>query len=134
MKSRDSSAQTAARLLPSEPLGQGLREARMRSNAILFATVCALLPWSARGQVTTSSIYGSVTDSTGGVVAGATVTLTNAGTGANAAKVTDSDGSFVFDFVRVGTYRLKISAPGFEALETNDIDLQAGTSLRRTFT
>src|SRR5262245_29700231 len=106
----------------------------MRSNAIVFSMLCGLLGWSARGQVTTSSIYGTVTDSTAGVVAGATVTLTNAGTGAEAAKVTDPDGSFVFDFVRVGTYRLKISAPGFKALEASDIDLQAGTSLRRTFT
>jgi hypothetical protein len=67
-------------------------------------------------------------------VAGATVTLINVGTGAASPKITDSDGSFVFDFVRVGTYRLKIAAPGFKALETSDIDLQAGTSLRRTFT
>src|SRR5690349_3008299 len=98
----------------------------MRSNAMLISMLFALFVSSARGQVTTSSIYGTVTDSTGGVVAGATVTLTNAGTGASAAKATDADGSFVFDFVRVGTYRLKISAPGFKALEANDIDLQAG--------
>jgi outer membrane receptor protein involved in Fe transport len=96
--------------------------------------LCALLGWSAHGQVTTSSIYGTVTDSTGGVVVGATVTITNTGTGAAAAKVTDADGSFVFDFVRVGTYRLKIAAPGFKTLETNEIGLQAGASLRRTFT
>jgi hypothetical protein len=38
----------------------------MQSNAILFSMLCALLGWSARGQVTTSSIYGTVTDSTGG--------------------------------------------------------------------
>src|SRR5690242_2376876 len=106
----------------------------MRSSAILLSVLCVFLGWSARGQVTTSSIYGTVSDSTGGVVGGATVTLTNAGTGGATAKVTDADGSFVFDLVRVGTYRLKIAATGFKALETNDIDLPAGTGLRRTYT
>ena len=64
---------------------------------------------------------------------GANVTLTNPGTGASVSKPTDSDGSFVFDFWRVGTYRLRIEAPGFKRVETRDIDLPAGTNLRRTF-
>jgi outer membrane receptor protein involved in Fe transport len=92
----------------------------------------ALLP--AFGQVTTSTFYGTVTDPTGGVVVGANVTLTNPDTGSTAAKTTGQNGDFAFDFLRVGTYRLKIEAAGFKSLETSDIDLQAGRSVRRTFT
>src|SRR2546421_11545999 len=101
---------------------------------ILFVTLCSFFISSTWAQVTTSTFYGTVTDSTGGVVVGANVTLTNLGTGAAASKSTGSDGSFVFDFLRVGVYRLKIEAPGFKGVETSDIDLQAGTNLRRTFT
>jgi len=70
-------------------------------------------------EVTTASIYRVVTNSTSGVVAGATLTLANLGTGAAAAKVTDADGSLVLDFLRVGMYRLKIRAPGFRCSTTS---------------
>src|ERR1043166_3913817 len=106
----------------------------MRSNVVVFVLAFLLSVLAARGQVTTASFYGTATDSSGGVVAGAAVTLTNLGTGASETKLTGADGSFVFDFVRVGTYRLKIAASGFKSLETRDIELQAGANLRRTFT
>src|SRR5262245_49974581 len=105
-----------------------------RSNASLIFLACLLVAAPGWAQVTTSTFYGIVTDSTGGVVVGATATLTNLGTGAAATKPSGSDGSFVFDFLRVGSYRLKIEAPGFKAIETSDFELQAGASLRRTFT
>ena len=105
----------------------------MLSRLSKWVTVLGtLLP--ALGQVTTSTFYGTVTDPTGGVVVGANVTLTNQGTAAVANKITGQGGDFVFDFLRVGTYRLKIEAAGFKSLETSDIDLQAGRNVRRTFT
>ncbi|MBO0798478.1 MAG: carboxypeptidase regulatory-like domain-containing protein, partial [Blastocatellia bacterium] len=85
-------------------------------------------------QVTTSTFLGTVTDPTGAVIVGASVTLTNQGTRVASVKVTGEDGSFQFDFLRVGTYRLKISAQGFKTLQTSDIDLLSGTSVRRNFT
>ena len=105
----------------------------LRSKTILaFATLfCATAGFS---QVTTATLYGTVLDSSGGVVANAAVTLTNEGTGAVASKTTGTDGSFAFDFLRVGNYRLNIEAPGFKNLVTRNIDLQAGANLRRTFT
>src|SRR6476620_7594499 len=89
---------------------------------------------SLQGQVTTSAFYGTVLDSSGGMVVGATVRLTNEGTGSVTSKATGADGSFAFDFLRVGTYRLAIEAPGFKSALATGIDLQAGTNLRRTFT
>src|ERR1043166_7746185 len=105
----------------------------LRSKTLL-ALASLLLATTAKSQVTTATFYGTVLDSSGGVVANATVTLTNEGTGAVASKTTGSDGSFAFDFLRVGTYRLNIEAPGFKNLVTTAIDLQAGANLRRTFT
>ena len=84
-------------------------------------------------QVTTSTIYGTVTDSSGGVVVNAAVTLLNQETGSSTAKTTDQNGDFSFDFVRVGSYRIRIEAPGFKTLQTGGIDLQAASSVRRTF-
>ncbi|HEY6989479.1 MAG TPA: TonB-dependent receptor, partial [Bryobacteraceae bacterium] len=84
-------------------------------------------------QVTTSTFLGTVSDPSGSMVVGASVTLTNQATGAANTKVTGDDGSFQFDFLRVGTYRLKITANGFKALQTGDIDLLAGASVKRDF-
>ncbi|HEY6988286.1 MAG TPA: carboxypeptidase-like regulatory domain-containing protein, partial [Bryobacteraceae bacterium] len=83
--------------------------------------------------MTTSTFLGTVSDPSGSMVVGASVTLTNQATGAANTKVTGDDGSFQFDFLRVGTYRLKITANGFKALQTGDIDLLAGASVRRDF-
>jgi outer membrane receptor protein involved in Fe transport len=104
----------------------------VRRNTLL-ALGLFLLVSSVQAQVTTATLYGTVLDSSGAIVAGASVTLTNEGTGASTAKTSGPDGSFAFDFVRVGSYRLSIEAPGFKSLVTNAIDLQAGTNLRRTF-
>jgi outer membrane receptor protein involved in Fe transport len=85
-------------------------------------------------QVTTSTFLGTVTDPSGAVIVGATLTLTNQGTAAAISKVSGPDGSFEFDFLRAGTYRLKIAAPGFKSLQTGDLDMLAGASIRRAFT
>ena len=104
---------------------------RMFSKLSRWAVVAAILLPSF-GQVTTSTFYGTVTDPSGAVVVGAVVTLTNQGTGTVAGKTAGQNSDFVFDFVPVGTYRLRIEAAGFKSLVTGDMDLQAGSNVRRT--
>jgi hypothetical protein len=84
-------------------------------------------------QVTTARFYGIVTDPSGAVVPGATVTLTNQDTGAATTKTTDAAGEFMFDFVRVGKYTLGIEARGFKTFQSSDIELGAAQSVRQTF-
>jgi len=76
-------------------------------------------------HVTTARFYGIVTDPSGAVVPGATVTLTNQDTGAA--------GEFMFDFVPVGTYTLGIEARGFKSFQSRGIELSAAQSVRQTF-
>ena len=64
----------------------------------------AVLSGSAWAQ-TSASIRGTVTDQSGGVVAGAKVTLTNTGTGIARTTMTGSDGTYLFDLVQVGKYK-----------------------------
>ncbi len=84
-------------------------------------------------QVTTATFYGVVTDPTGAVIPGATVTLTHEGTRATAIRTADARGEFVFDFLRVGFYTLKIEAQGFKSYESKGIELVAGQTVRQTF-
>jgi Carboxypeptidase regulatory-like domain/TonB dependent receptor len=75
---------------------------------ILFST------GSLQAQVDTGSITGIVTDASGAVVSGAKVTLTNEGTGASLSTKTESAGTYEFSPVRIGSYRLEVSAQNFK--------------------
>ncbi len=67
-----------------------------------------------QAQVDTGSITGTVTDTSGAVVSGAKVTLTNEGTGTNLSTATGADGVYEFSPVRIGSYKLDASAQGFK--------------------
>ena len=59
---------------------------------------------------TTGVVLGTVTDTSGAVVAGAEVTLTDSATNLTRTQMTNDDGQFTFADVRPGTYQLKVSA------------------------
>lgn len=61
-----------------------------------------------------SSISGTVTDANGASVAGASVTITNADTGASYNVRTDSDGGFSREGFVGGNYTVSIDSPGFK--------------------
>src|SRR5690349_13844547 len=106
---------------------------KMRAGVCCKWLVFASVSVPCLAQVTTSTFLGTVSDPSGSMVVGANVTLTNQETGAANSKTTGDDGSFEFDFLRIGTYRLKITANGFKTLQTSDINLQAGANVRRDF-
>jgi len=85
-------------------------------------------------QRTTATFAGIVADPTSAVLPGATVQLINEGTNAITEKVTGETGEFLFDYVPVGTYTLKISLPGFKTHESRAIPLGAAQNVRRTYT
>ena len=91
------------------------------SVAMLFAGVPA-----ARGQATTS-LRGTITDSSGGAVGGATVTITNAESHIERSATTASDGSYQFSLLPPGTYKLTVSAQGFQRYEETALQLLVNT-------
>src|SRR5262249_1721032 len=103
-------------------------------RTVVFVLSCLILVGPIRGQVSTATLYGIVTDSTRAVVPGAGVTLTNAQTGVSYRKESDSAGEFVFDFLPTGAYTLRIEAQGSKASETKGIALTAGQQARQTYT
>jgi hypothetical protein len=87
----------------------------------------------ALAQRTTATLGGVVTDMEGGVLPGALAELTNEGTGAVLSQVADERGEFLFNFVPVGTYTLRISLQGFSTSEATNIAIGAAQNLRRTY-
>jgi hypothetical protein len=78
---------------------------------IAFASV-SILSRIAAGQ-TNASLRGTVSDQSGAVVVGAKLTLTNTGTGIARTTTSGSDGSYLFDLVQVGKYKLTVEKGGF---------------------
>jgi hypothetical protein len=75
---------------------------------LLFVTGVAL------GQGTASRVTGVVTDQSGAVVPGATVTLTNEATSISLTTETTSSGDYVFDTVQIGNYTVSVEMQGFK--------------------
>ncbi|MGO9433023.1 MAG: carboxypeptidase regulatory-like domain-containing protein [Terracidiphilus sp.] len=78
---------------------------------------------AARAQVDTGTILGTVTDSTGASVPGATVMLMNQATAAQLADKTTADGRFEFTPLPIGTYTVVVEAPGFKKATVESVHL-----------
>ena len=81
----------------------------------LFAiAVSLLLSAPARAQVDTGTILGTVKDQSGGVLPGATVTITHEAQALMLTTVTREDGTYIFTPIRTGTYTIEVDFPGFK--------------------
>src|SRR3989442_3073117 len=80
-------------------------------------------------QSTFGSITGIVTDSSGGVVPTAEVSVTNAGTGAVRKVTTGSTGVFNGPNLDVGVYAVRVSAKGFTTYERARLNLESNQVL-----
>src|SRR5579864_472720 len=75
-------------------------------------------------SATTGLISGTVTDPSGAIVAGASVTLSQRTTNATQSTLTDSAGRYVFPAVNPSDYTLTFSAKGFENAVTNELHVE----------
>ncbi|HYX68356.1 MAG TPA: carboxypeptidase regulatory-like domain-containing protein, partial [Terriglobales bacterium] len=80
------------------------------------------------------SLAGTVLDPSGAVIARATVTITNTGTGATFNTTTDEAGQYVASALPAGSYTVKVQSPGFKTSAQKDIILKAGARERADFT
>jgi len=81
-------------------------------------------------QSVQSTILGVVTDSAGGLVAGATVTIRNEGTNFSQTATTDSTGGYRVTGLQTGFYHVTVSAAGFKTFSQTRIDL-ASAQIKR---
>ena len=85
---------------------------------VLFACLSVAFAPSLIAQTAGMGVLtGRVTDASGGVLANATVTATSIDTGQTRTATPGSDGSYKFDGLPPGNYRLKFEAAGFKTLE-----------------
>jgi len=93
---------------------------------LTIVTLAILLAVPLAAQVLKGSISGSIMDPQGAVVSGATIKATNTGTGVTLTTTSDNGGSFHFNLIPVGEYKLEVSATGFKTALQNSIVVAAG--------
>ena len=91
------------------------RNGLSRVMVLIVCGLAAVTPLARlSAQVATGRITGRVTDATGAVLAGATVTVTNEATGVPQAIRSSATGDYIFEAVNPGSYTLTADAPGFK--------------------
>ena len=95
----------------------------MKTTFVLLAMLFLLSP--ARGQSVFGEIRGTVTDPSGSVIAGASVTATNTATNDSRKVLTDRAGDYSVLNLDAGTYEVLIEQGGFRKTLTKDVILRA---------
>src|SRR5690349_17407210 len=99
----------------------------MRSSKaalVLLLLLCLVLPSSFLiAQTATGQANGTVTDQSGAIVPGATVSLTNQATKIENRASSNASGYFLFINVQPGTYVLKVEKQGFQTAQTAPFDI-----------
>ena len=86
-----------------------------RLRILGLAAVALLISAPSWAQTETGRVSGLVTDTSGGVLPGASVTLKNIGTGTARDTVTDTNGAYLFANVPPTTYELTVTLQGFRS-------------------
>src|SRR5437868_4857639 len=81
------------------------------------------------GQALSGTIVGTLTDSTGAVVAGATITLTNTGTSFTRTVETNQSGQYVANNFPTGQISFSVDKVGFQKLRRTGVVLTAADTL-----
>jgi hypothetical protein len=103
----------------------------LRTRSVFAAVLLALtaLLWSpvqSNGQTFRGGINGTVTDSSGAVVPGASIEALSIATGVSHKAITSSAGEYVFQDMPLGTYRVTVTATGFKTAVVSSVPVTAG--------
>ncbi len=112
----------------------GLTERLFGTRSVLFLLVLVLVAgiWagsgtSASAQAVYGSIGGTVTDSSGGAVSDAKVTITDMGRNITYNTTTNSSGAFMQSHLIIGRYKVQVEATGFKTAIQDNVEVQVDT-------
>src|SRR5258708_16296934 len=102
-------------------------------RSVLTITLCGVLSLAlscpllqAQTQAFTATLSGTVMDPSGGVLAGAKVTLTSAERGITRTYTTDALGTYAFSLLPPAVYSLQVEVPGFKTYRQDGMSMPAG--------
>jgi hypothetical protein len=99
---------------------------RLRFASVLVALALLFVAGPASAQVQTGEIFGRVTDNSGAIVPGVTVTVSGPGLLQPLTAITATTGAFQFPRLPIGTYTVKFEMQGFRTVVREGIRVDIG--------
>ena len=109
------------------------QETTRATRIVLLVLALSLMNLAAFAQSTAGRVLGSVTDQSGASVAGASVVITDTERGTSRTFATDSSGEYVAADLIPGTYKIRVEAKGFKAVERPGVTVEVATDVRADF-
>src|SRR5881409_651695 len=101
----------------------------MRRRLWLFLLIVGLAPGAAVAQDFRGAITGRISDKSGAVLPGVTVTATNVATNIGSTTTTNSDGVYSILYLTPGQYTVVAELSGFKKLQRQGIEVRVGDRL-----
>jgi hypothetical protein len=102
---------------------------RACSRFMVLVAMCVLVASATAFAQQRGSVVGKVFDPDGLALPGATVTVTNQGTGFTRTVTTESTGAYLVPNLEPGTYSVVVEMPGFAGVKRTDLELTAGSTI-----
>src|SRR5579863_5844575 len=96
---------------------------------ILAATLAAFISVGAWSQTQLTTVFGAITDPSGAVVPGVSVTIVSQGTGLKRSVLTDTAGEYRFAGLPVGRYSIRMVKPGFQSQIREGVDVTSAAEM-----
>jgi hypothetical protein len=103
---------------------------RIRRLLAVWAAVVLLSSASRLGAQQSSAIRGTVTDSSGGAIVNAEVTVVAVSQGISLKTSTNSTGAYIVPNLEAGTYTIRVTAPGYKVFEATNVILRIAQNAR----
>jgi hypothetical protein len=97
---------------------------------LALALACSLLPRHLAAQAVSGTLLGQVSDSTGGALPGARVTITSPETGVTRSLTSDANGEYTAPSLRTGTYTVSAEMTGFKTVTVSNIHVGVDQRVR----
>src|SRR3989304_2924645 len=112
-------------------VSRGLRESMrlLRIMVLCLITIAGFSGATLQAQGVAGAIQGTVQDSSGAVIPGATVTATNAETGLKRSVASSSVGFYLLSNLPPGRYRVEVQLSGFQTAVHGEVSLAVGQQL-----
>jgi hypothetical protein len=86
---------------------------------------------TAYAQTATATFSGTIVDESDAAIVGATINVTNTGTGLKRRATSNSDGLFTLPLLPPGNYTVEVKSEGFAPIEINNLALEVGDQIAR---
>jgi carboxypeptidase family protein/TonB-dependent receptor-like protein len=96
----------------------------------ILALLIVALPSASWAQAVKGTLLGTITDTQGEAVPGATVTMTETGTNISRTAQTNTSGNYIFSNAKDGTYRVSVEVPGFRKALRDGVVVDVNTTVR----